>query len=128
MIEWAFRRHVGVAAMDQYLGDAPDVGQGPARNDPPRGDPTDEVGRALLAVLQQAAEISTARCERATEAAAKLASELHALEARIRKLEAESFHYRERASRAEEWLQVIQREIEDKLIVPRARSRAEAPA
>jgi hypothetical protein len=113
--------------MDQCLGDAPEAVRPSAPRDRPREYPTDEVGRALIAVLQQAAEISTGRCERATELAGKLASELHALEARIRELEADSVHYRERAGRAEEWLQVIQQEIEDKLIVPRARSRAEVP-
>jgi hypothetical protein len=36
-------------------------------------------------------------------------------------------HYHERAKHAEEWLQRIEREIEDKLLAPRATSRTGLP-
>jgi hypothetical protein len=37
-------------------------------------------------------------------------------------------HYQERATRAEEWLRRIEREIEDKLISPQAASRTGVPS
>jgi hypothetical protein len=81
---------VGVATMDGYAGDAPVSVRNRAPNDPKREDPIDDVGRALIAALQQAAEISRESCERAIGFAAKLAQEPHAVEGRIKELEEES--------------------------------------
>jgi len=55
----------------------------------------------------------------------KLSMELRAAEDRINQLEAEVELLRDRAVRAERWLQIIQKEIEEKLIAPRSASSAE---
>jgi nucleotide-binding universal stress UspA family protein len=78
-------------------------------------------------MVQQAAGLSSETCERATWLAKKLAGELLAVEQRIKELEGVIFHYHDRARRAEEWLQRIEREIEDKLIAPQAASRPGSP-
>ena len=50
----------------------------------------------------------------------KLAMELRAAEDRINRLEREVALFRDRAGRAEGWLQTIYKEIEEKLIAPRS--------
>jgi hypothetical protein len=85
----------------------------------PEGDPVEKAGRALLAMLEKAAGVSNEKYEHATILAGRLASELRASENRIKELEAEVSHFRDRAARAEEWLQRISREIESKLTAPR---------
>jgi hypothetical protein len=82
-------------------------------------DPVDAAGQALIALLQSAAETSNAEYDRATIHAGRLASELRAVEDRIRELEAEASHFRERAAGAEEWLQRIAHEVESQLIPAR---------
>jgi hypothetical protein len=72
---------------------------------------------ALIALLQQASEFANEARERATGYASKLGAELRAVENRITELEAAISYYRERARAAERWLQRIQREIENKLIL-----------
>src|SRR5215813_9074108 len=85
----------------------------PARAPDGRGeDPVDAAGLALIALLQSAAEASNSDYDRATIHAGRLANELRATEDRIRQFEAEAAHFRERAARAEEWLQRIAREVE----------------
>jgi hypothetical protein len=113
--------------MSERSNDVPEQVRKFAPKDQPREDPTDEAGRALIALLQQAAGLSNESCERAAGFATKLAGELRAVEERIKGLEAEISHYRERARRAEEWLQRIKREIEDKLVAPQATSRPGLP-
>jgi len=61
-------------------------------------DLVDQLGNAILAKLQKAA------------------SQLAAAEDRVRQLEREIEYFRDRAARAEMWLQLIQKEIEEKLI------------
>ena len=51
--------------------------------------------------------------------------QLRAAEERINQLEAEVELFRDRAARAERWLQTIQNEIEEKLIAPRSASDTE---
>jgi len=55
----------------------------------------------------------------------KLSMELRAAEDRINQLESEAQLFRDRAARAEGWLETIQKEIEEKLIAPRSASSAE---
>jgi chromosome segregation ATPase len=55
----------------------------------------------------------------------KLSMQLRAAEERINQLEAEIQLFRDRAARAEGWLQTIQKEIEEKLIAPRSASGSE---
>jgi len=91
----------------------------PERMDRPDDDPIDAAGRALIALLQNAAEASNQELDRASIMAGRLAGELRATENRIRELEAEVAHYRDRAARAEDWLQHIGQEIQAKLLPPR---------
>jgi predicted nucleic acid-binding Zn-ribbon protein len=55
----------------------------------------------------------------------KLSMQLRAAEDLINQLEAEAELLRDRAVRAERWLQTIQREIEEKLIAPRSANATE---
>jgi len=106
----------------------PSAAPAPARNSvrPPvrpsdrsEGDPIDAAGHALIALLQSAAEASNEELDRASIMAGRLAGELRATENRMRELEAEVAHYRDRAARAEDWLQQIGQEIQAKLLPPR---------
>jgi hypothetical protein len=87
------------------------------------GDPTDQAGHALLAMLQQASNASNDKCDRAMTLAHKLSMQLRAAEDRIDQLQAELEHFQSRAVRAEGWLQVIKQEVEEKLIAPIAATR-----
>jgi chromosome segregation ATPase len=84
-----------------------------------------EAGEAIIAKIQKAAELSNENCARAMKLAHKLSMQLRAAEERISQLEAEVELFRDRAARAEGWLQTIQKEIEEKLIAPRPASSAE---
>jgi hypothetical protein len=83
-------------------------------------DPTDESGRAVVAMLQQAANLSNENCDRAMSLAHKLSLQLRAAEDRINQLQAEVEHFQDRAAHAENWLRVIEKEIEKKLLAPRS--------
>jgi len=72
----------------------------------------DDSGRAIVALLQKAAEMADGDCARAMDLAHKLSSQLQAAEERASDLEAEAAHFRNRAVRAEEWLQHIHNEVE----------------
>jgi hypothetical protein len=85
----------------------------------------EEAGEAIIAKIQQAADLSNENCDRAMKLAHKLSMQLRAAEDRINQLEAEVELLRDRAVRAELWLQTIQKEIEEKLIAPRSASSAE---
>jgi chemotaxis protein histidine kinase CheA len=97
----------------------PPVRQSDRRPDRPEDDPIDAAGHALIGLLQSAAEASNGELDRASIMAGRLAGELRATENRIRELEAEVAHYRDRAARAEDWLQQIGQEIQAKLLPPR---------
>src|SRR4029434_9985123 len=79
----------------------------------------------LIAKISKAAELSHETCDRAMALAHKLAMQLRAAEDRINRLEGEVALFRDRAARAEGWLQTIQKEIEEKLIAPRSASGTE---
>ena len=72
----------------------------------------DDSGRAIVALLQKAAEMAKEDCARARDLAHRLSSQLRAAEERASELEAEAAHFRNRAARAEEWLQRIHNEVE----------------
>jgi hypothetical protein len=72
----------------------------------------DDTGRAIVALLQKAAEMAKEDCARAMDLAHKLSSQFRAAEERERQLEAEAAHFRIRAARAEEWLLRIHNEVE----------------
>ena len=72
----------------------------------------DDAGRGIVALVQRAADIAKADCDRAMDLAHGLSSELRAAEERAREFEAEANYFRERAAHAEEWLIRIQSEIQ----------------
>jgi hypothetical protein len=84
------------------------------------GNPADEAGQAVIAQIRKAAAVTNENCDRAMALAHKLAMQLRAAEDRLSQLEAEVALFRDRATRAEGWLQTIHSEIEEKLIAPRS--------
>jgi hypothetical protein len=72
----------------------------------------DDAGRGIIALLQKAADKAKEDCVRAMDFAHKLSSQLQAAEERARALEAQAIHFRDRAVRAEEWLDHIHNEVE----------------
>jgi hypothetical protein len=114
------KRPAKLATAHQPASAAPEQARRPAGQPDQRADdPIDAAGHALIALLQTAAAASNEEYDRASIHAGRLAGELRATENRIRELEAEVSHFRERAARAEGWLQQIAREIESKLIPAR---------
>jgi hypothetical protein len=71
-------------------------------------DPIDEIGRTSLSMLREAADNY--------DRAKSLLTELRAAQDQIAQLESQVRSFRDRATRAEGWLKVIQEEIENKLI------------
>jgi hypothetical protein len=76
------------------------------------GSTMDQSGRAIVAMLHQAADLSCGDCDRARAEADGLSRQLLAAADRIAQLEKELEHVQDRAVRAETWLQLIQREVE----------------
>ena len=81
----------------------------------------DQLGRGVVAMLQRVADLWSDNCDRAMTEAHKVSVQSRATENRINQLQAEIEHFQNPAVRAE--FQVIQKEIEEKLIVPRAATR-----
>ena len=113
--------------MSEHGADTPEQALKFLPNERPRiyGPLVEEAGEAIIAKIQKAAELSNENCDRAMKLAHKLSMQLRAAEERISQLEAEVELFRDRAARAEGWLQTIQKEIEEKLIAPRLASSAE---
>ena len=85
------------------------------RDSPPaEGDPIDRSGHAVIALLQEAVDVTKQNCERAIDIAQKLSLQLHAAEDRVAQLEGEIRHHQDRAARAEKWMYRIHAEIEDR--------------
>src|SRR5262245_41543842 len=78
----------------------------------------DQTGQALLGLIDDAANLSKETIERAMTMAHRVSLELRAAEERIRQLEAYIEQVESRATRAEQWLGTIKKEIEDTLIAP----------
>src|SRR4029077_19957238 len=74
--------------------------------------PLDDAGQAIVAQIRTAADLANQDCDRAMSLAHKLSMELRAAEDRTHQLLAEVELWRNRATRAEEWLRTIQKEIE----------------
>ena len=66
------------------------------------GDPLDQAGQTVLGMLQQAAVVAKENCQQALDVAQKISLQLRAAEDRIKDLEADIQHYKERAARAEQ--------------------------
>jgi molecular chaperone GrpE (heat shock protein) len=90
--------------------------------------PIDQAGQEVLAMIQEAANTSKENTERAMSMAHKLSLQLRAAEDRIAHLQAEFERVQNRAARAEQWLEAIKNEINDKLIAPMEANRREPPA
>src|ERR1700754_3303596 len=87
----------------------------------------DESGRAIVAMLQKAADMAKEDCARAMDLAHKLSFQLRASEERGRELEAEVAHFRDRATRAEAWLLRIHNEVEQTFFSKQEREPRQAP-
>jgi hypothetical protein len=79
----------------------------------------DETGQAIIAQIRKAAELANENCDRAMALAHQLAMQLRAAEDRITQSGAEVALFRDRAARAEGWLQTIHSQ---KLVGPRPAS------
>jgi hypothetical protein len=69
-------------------------------------------GQAIVTFIEQAAKAAKSRSDHARDVAQKLSDELGLAEKRVRELEADVNHYRDRATRAEDWLLRVSKEIE----------------
>jgi phage host-nuclease inhibitor protein Gam len=94
----------------------PEKSAGWASKEQMRGDPIDEAGQALVAMVRQAKQLATKATDHAAGFADQTAAQLRAVEDRIKELEREIVHYRTRAENAEMWLQNIQNEIKNILL------------
>ena len=88
----------------------------------------DDAGQAIVAQIRTAADLAREDCDRAMSLAHKLSMELRAAEDRTQRMTREVEHWRDRAARAEQWLQTIQQEIEEKLLARRSFSGGEEAA
>ena len=79
-------------------------------------DQLDAAGQTILKLLHKAGGVAEANSKHALEMAHKLSHQLRAAENRIGELEAEVQLYREKSERAEQWLDKIFVEIEERLI------------
>ena len=88
----------------------------------------DQAGHRIVALVREAADASAENVQRAMTMAHKTSMELRAAEERITVLEAEVERLRDRATRAEGWLEAIKEEIENKLIASMEANRPELSA
>lgn len=72
----------------------------------------DRTGQEVLAKLQRAANIAEKNTQQAVALAHQLSMQLRVAEDKVARLEHELWNYKERAERAEGWLQRISQEIE----------------
>jgi hypothetical protein len=79
---------------------------------PQGADIVDRAGNDVLVKLQRAAGIAEQNTQHAVALAHQAAMQLRVAEDKIARLEAEVWSYKERAERAEGWLQRISQEIE----------------
>src|SRR5262245_64130556 len=81
-------------------------------------DSADRAGDAIIALVRQAASISSQKLEQTMTLAHKLSMQLRAAEERIVELQSDVERLESRAMRAEQWLQTIKQEIEASLLGP----------
>jgi hypothetical protein len=72
----------------------------------------DRIGQEILAKLQRSARTSLQNTQKAIALAEQASTQLRAAEDKIARLEQELWSYKERAERAEAWLQRISQDIE----------------
>src|SRR6516164_3458172 len=81
-------------------------------------DAAEDAGHRIIALLQEAADTAKQDCQRAMDLAHKLSSQLRDAEERAREFEAEAIHFRDRAERAEDWLEQIHSHVEKTFFRP----------
>jgi hypothetical protein len=72
----------------------------------------DDSGRAIIALINRAADMTKEDCARAMDMTQRLSFQLRAAEERTREAEAEAAHFRDRATHAETWMLRIRDEVE----------------
>jgi len=82
------------------------------RTDP--GDGVEIAGQAIIQLVNQAVEAADANVRHALDVAHKLSRQLQVAEQRIIDLEADLKYFKDRAERAEKWLNFISSDIEQK--------------
>ena len=92
----------------------------PKEKAPNRVAQLDDAGQAIVAQIRTAADLAKEDCDRAMSLSHKLSMELRPAEDRTQQMAREVEHWQERAARAEQWLQTIQRTIEEKLLTRRS--------
>jgi hypothetical protein len=80
------------------------------------GDQLDRAGQTILQLLGEAAGVVEENGKHAIETAQRLSRQLRAAENRVTELEAEVTAYREEADRAEQWLNRVYSEIEERFL------------
>ena len=94
---------------------------------PNGGDTIDSAGQDILGLLQRAASVAEENSQHALGIAHNLSLQLRAAEDRIKDLEADVQHYRDRADYAEKWLHQVSVEIERQFFKPADTRGAQAP-
>jgi hypothetical protein len=108
MLEAALGGIVELLPMSGNSADTSEVVKFEPKERPHRDDtPAEEAGQAIIAKIKRAADLANENCDRAMRLAHKLAMEVRAAEDRINQLEAEVQLFRDRAARAEHWLQTV---------------------
>ena len=79
-------------------------------------DKLDAAGHSILRLIGKAVGITEEYTQDVVKAAEKVAHELHAARDRIAELEEELLAHRDRADRAEQWLDKIYKEIDEKFV------------
>jgi hypothetical protein len=79
-------------------------------------DQLDAAGHSILRLIGKAVGITEEYTQDVVKAAEKVARELHAARDRIAELEDELLAHRDRADRAEQWLDKIYKEIDEKFV------------
>src|SRR5712691_7189130 len=115
--------------MSTYVPDKPAtiVPFAPSPKQPDVSIVADDSGRSIIALLQKAADMAKEDCARAMDLAHKLSFQLRTSEERLREAEAEAAHFRERASRAEQWLLRIHNEVEQTFFQKKERDPRHSP-
>jgi len=90
------------------------------------GDVLEITGRTIVELLNQAAEAADANTTHALDFAHKLSRQLRVAEERVIELEADLTRCKDRAERAEMWLNIISSEIEQKFFGSTTASEPEA--
>jgi hypothetical protein len=90
-------------------------------------DKLDAAGHSVLQLIGKAAGIAEEHTQHVLKAADQVAHELHAARDRIAELEEELLAHRDRADRAEQWLNKIRQEIDQQFVQRQTKTVHDAP-